>query len=94
MHSDPVTNRLRWREVSEKNLRRTRKGYAIDLPAESELRTSLDAIRALAERHKYSESHADRVIVVPYSMSEGIRIDDAELGLKRPAQNLNRKGFP
>ena len=40
------------------------------------------------------EKAADRVIVVPYSMSEGIRIDDAELGLKRPAQNLNRKGFP
>lgn len=81
VHSDPVTNRLRWREVSEKSLRRTRKGYAIDLPAESELRTSLDAIRALAENHKDREPYADRVIVFPYSINEGIRIDDAELGL-------------
>lgn len=82
VHSDPLTERLRWREVSSQSLRKTPKGYAIDLPPESELRTSIAAIKALAERQKDGSAHPDQVFVLPYSMSEGVRIVDAELGLR------------
>jgi hypothetical protein len=81
VHSDPATGRLRWRHVSSETLRRTRKGYAIDLPPESDLRTSLEAIRALAEGRSVATPSADRTFLLPYSMREGVRVDDPELGL-------------
>lgn len=81
VHSDPATGRLRWRHVSSKTLRRTHRGYAIDLDPESELRTSLDAIRALADGHNLDVPSSPRTFLLPYSMCQGIRIDNTELGL-------------
>ncbi|RVP98282.1 DUF4365 domain-containing protein [Sinorhizobium meliloti] len=80
VHSDPTTGRLRWRDVSSDTLRRTPKGYAIDLPPESELRTSLDAIRALADGKSVAPP-AERTFLLPYSIQEGVRVNDADLGL-------------
>jgi hypothetical protein len=81
VHSDPLTGRLRWREVSKESLRRTPKGYAIDLPPESELRTSLDEVRALGERYNNKSGSPERTLLLPYSMQEGMRTDKAEFGL-------------
>lgn len=81
VHSDPSTERLRWRQVSEDSLRRTPKGYAIDLPPESELRNSLEEVRTLSESTNDWTSSAGRTFVLPWSIREGVRIGDADLGL-------------
>lgn len=80
VHSDPTTGRLRWQQVSSDTLRRTPTGYAIDLPPESDLRTSLDAIKKLANEGSITASE-DHTFIIPYSIHEGVRIGDTELGL-------------
>ena len=81
VHSDPATGRLRWQCVTADTLRRTIHGYAIDLPPESDLRTSLDALRALADGRPLPTASASRTFILPYSTQHGVRIGDPELGL-------------
>jgi len=81
VHSDPKTGQLRWRHVSAETLRRTSQGYAIDLPAESNLRTSLEALQAVADSRPPPSATRDRTLTVPYSIQHGVRIGDPELGL-------------
>lgn len=81
VHSDPAAGRLRWQHVAPDTLRRTGHGYAIDLPPESDLHTSLDALRALANGQPADPALESRTFTVPYSMQHGVRIDEPELGL-------------
>jgi len=81
VHSDPATGQLRWQHVCKNTLRRTRCGYAIDLPTESELRTSLDALRALAAGQSSPPASAPLTLILPYSTQHGVRLGDPELGL-------------
>lgn len=81
VHSDPATGRLRWQRVGADTLRRTSQGYAIDLHPESDLLTSLDALRALANGWPPPTSSVGRTLILPYSMQHGVRIGDPELGL-------------
>ena len=81
VHSDPATGRLRWQHVAADTLRRTSQGYAIDLPPESDLRTSLDALRALADGRPPPTALASHMFILPYSKQHGVRIGDPELGL-------------
>lgn len=81
VHSDPTTGRLRWQHVNTGSLRRTGNGYAIDLPPESELTNSLDALRALADSRPLPTASATRTIIIPYHTQHGVRIENAELGI-------------
>lgn len=81
VHSDPATGRLRWQHVRADTLRRTSHGYAIDLPPDSDLRTSLDALRELADGRLPQTASTGRTLMLPYSMQHGVRIGNPELGL-------------
>jgi len=81
VHSDPLTDRLRWQHVSTETLRRTTEGYAIDLPLESDLSASLGALQSLADGRTISAVTKDHTLLLPCSMDHGVLIPDPELGL-------------
>ncbi len=78
---EPVTNRLRWQHVNANTLRRTSKGFAIDLPEDSDLCAALVALQALAGAGNSPICPSGEFLLVPYSFEVGVQIDNEELGL-------------
>ena len=81
VHCEPGTERLRWQHVNVDTLRRTNKGFAIDLPEESDLRTALAALQALAKVSVPPGPSECNILLVPYSFEHGVLTNKEELGL-------------
>ncbi|WP_185975132.1 DUF4365 domain-containing protein [Mesorhizobium sp. WSM4310] len=84
VHCEPDTKRIRWQHVSDETIRRTRHGYAIDLPDSSDLNNNdaLLQLRSLADTRIVSASAPEEVFTLIYSVDEGILGSEEEIGLK------------
>jgi len=81
VYLEPGAERLNWCHVNTGTLRETRNGFAIDLPETSDLRLGIEALRALAVDCVSIGRSRVQTLVLPYSLSDGILVDDEELGL-------------
>lgn len=77
---EPETERLRWRQADNTSLRRTGRGFAVDLSEKSDLRTALPALRELGVAAAASILPSDKVFSVPYELGCGVIADSEELG--------------
>lgn len=81
VYCDPINNQLRWRQVRHDTLRKTQKGYAIDLPEKSDLRIDIDSLQTIAEHTPTTETPISKTLVIPISFQNGILLSDEEIGL-------------
>lgn len=81
VHCEPESDRLRWQHVNKQTIRETMHGFAIDLPEDSDLRSSLAELRTLATTIPGSAAVSDEVLIIPYDPQRGVTAPADELGL-------------
>jgi hypothetical protein len=81
VYSHPQTDHLHWAHITESSLRRTPKGFAVDIAETSDLTLASEELRKLAETGKTDGPARRAVLLLPFDENEGITTSDEELGL-------------
>lgn len=85
VHVEPTTGRMRWQHADDRTIRKTRSGYAIDLPEGSDLERDFESIGNLAAEGGASVPPSERLLVLAYDPDVGITMPPEEIGFRAVA---------